>query len=84
MLSRPTYLNNCNFANWAKLKKISYTNFLRQIQIFLLFRIILNKEGPGGRNPNAFNDNPNAFNDPIAFKNLMRLMIRKGRPTSLE
>ncbi len=41
--------------------------------------MILNK----GHNPIAFNDNPNAFNDPIAFKNLLRLMIRKGRPTSL-
>lgn len=65
---------------------MSYTNFLGQIQIFLLFRIVLNKD----HNPIAFNDNPNAFNDPIAFKNLMRLtmnllrlMIRKGRPTSL-
>ena len=75
---------------------MSYTNFLGQIQVFLLFRIVLNKGGAEGLNPNAFNDNPIAFNDPVAFKNLlrlmtqlrltislMRLMIRKGRPTSL-
>jgi len=69
---------------------MSYTKNLSQIQTFLLFRTITNKRGTGCLNPNAFNDNPNAFNDPIAFKNLMRLtmnlmrlMIRKGRPTSL-
>ena len=58
---------------------MSYTKNLTQIQTFLSFRIVLNKD----HNPIAFNDNPNAFNDPIAFKNLLRLMIRKGRPTSL-
>lgn len=59
---------------------MSYIKNLAQIQTFLLFRIVLNKDD----NPNAFNDNPNAFNDePVMFKNLLRLMIRKGRPTSL-
>jgi len=36
---------------------MSYTKNLTQIQTFLLFRIVLNKDD----NPNAFNDNPNAF-----------------------
>ena len=58
---------------------MSYIKNLAQIQTFLLFRMILNKD----HNPNAFNDSPNAFNDPNAFKNLLRLTIRKGRPTSL-
>jgi len=65
---------------------MSYIKNLAQIQTFLLFRMILNKDhNPNAfnDNPNAFNDNPNAFNDPIAFKNLLRLTIRKGRPTSL-
>jgi len=63
---------------------MSYTKNLGQIQTFLLFRMILNSGGAEGRNPIAFNDNPNAFNDePVMFKNLLRLMIRKGRPTSL-
>ncbi len=56
---------------------MSYTKNLEQIQTFLLFRTILNKD-----NRNLLRLGT-AFKKPTAFKNLLRLMIRKGRPTSL-
>lgn len=62
---------------------MSYIKNLAQIQTFLLFRIVLNKDTRNLLRLGTAFKKPTAFNDPIAFKNLLRLMIRKGRPTSL-
>ena len=48
---------------------MSYTNFLAQIQMFLLFRTILNKDIPNLLRLST------AFKKPTAFNDLLRLMI---------
>ena len=48
---------------------MSYTNFSAQIQIFLLFRIILNKDISNLLRLGT------AFKKPTMFKNLLRLIV---------